>query len=355
MRVTPPIPITDAQIVSNTVADIHNPAAYNGAITYAFGAIVSVAEDWKIYESLQSSNTGHPPKTSPRWWGILGGTETAYNHTKTDYADKETCSHEGRVYESLVLQTAANPLPVWPEEKTAFWADAGATNKHAMFDANANSQTVAPGSLTVVLTPGMRINTVGLTGLQANACAISATSVFAGGSVFSKTFDLNRRNVVNAYDYAFMPFETNPTAIVFDVPPYSDIVVTIALTATSGNVKCGACVLGTFIELGDVLEGATNDGRNFSTVTRDLYANAKLTKRRTLPTTSQTLFAKAALVNKIKAARVLLNAEPALYSGLIDQSSPYADMLTILGIYTRFLISAINNGCAEINLDLEEI
>lgn len=356
MRVTPPIAITPTKLTSSGATAIHAPAAYNAGTTYALGAITSVAADYTIYESLAGANLANTPKSSPLWWRILGPTETAYDGAKTNYALGETCSANQRCYESLVLQTAVNPLPVLPETKTAFWIDVGPTNRYAMFDLSANTQTVAASPLSVVVSPGQRINTCGLTGLSANTLVISATSVTGGGTVYGPvTIDLNRRDVADGYDYAFEPFSTNPSAIVFNIPPYSDIIVTVTLSATSGNVKCGSQVLGTYIYLGSAEYGATNDGQNFSTVTRDLYGNATLVPRRTLPKTTQRLFVASARVNKVKAARVLLNATPALWTGLDDAASDWFDMLTILGIYTQFVIGAAHNGMAEITLALEEI
>lgn len=355
MRVTPPVEITAAKLTSSTAAEPHAPAAYNGATTYAYGDIVSVAADYSIYESLAAANTGNTPSTSPRWWRKLGPTETAYNGATT-YALGATVSANNRCYESLQAANTGNALPVLPETETDWWIDVGPTNKFAMFDLDANTQTVTASPLTVVIVPGERINTVGLTGLQANEAVISATSVTGGGTVYGPvTIDLNTREVLDGYDYAFEPFSTSPSAVVFDLPPYSDIIVTVTLSSTSGNVKCGSLVLGTYIYLGDTETGASNSGLNFSTVTRDLYGNATLVKRRTLPQTRQKLFADAARVNKIKAARVLLNASPALWTALDDSGNAWFDALTILGIYTQFEIGAVTSGIAEITLALEEI
>lgn len=356
MRVTPPVSLTAAKVTSSTAAEPHAPAAYNGATTYGYGAIASVAADYAIYESLQASNTGNTPSTSPLWWRKIGPTETAYDAAKTNYAQGETCSANNRVYESLVLQTAANPLPVLPETETDFWIDVGPTNKMAMFDLSANTQTVTASPLTVVVAPGERVNTIGFTGLAANSITISATSVDGGGTVYGPvTIDLNTREVADGYDYAFEPFSTAPSAVKFDLPPYSDIIVTVTLASTSGNVKCGSMVLGTYIYLGKTQTGASNAGLNFSTVTRDLYGKATLVKRRTLPQTRQKLIVDASRVNKVKAARVLLNAEPALWTGLDNSAHAWFDALTILGIYTQFEIGAINGNTAEVSLALEEI
>jgi len=323
---------------------------------------VSVAADYKIYESLQANNFGNTPNVSPLWWRAVGHVETLYS-AATSYALGATCSGaNGRVYESLVAGNLGNPLPVLPETTTTKWVDVGPTNKWAMFDLASNTQTVHHqlgvdgASMTVTFAPGERINTLGLTGLVANSVTVTATSVFGGGTVYGpKTIDLNRRVVNDGYEYAFYPFSTWPATALFDLPAYSDIIVTVTLNSTSGNVKCGSCIVGTYMYLGAAQYGAENDGMNFSTITRDAYGNATLVPRRTLPRTNQTLSLPVHRVGQALAARTRLNAVPALWTGLDDAQSEYFEMLLILGVYKTFKIAAAGATMATVSLELEEI
>ena len=355
MRVTPPVPITPSKLSSSTLADVHAPAAYSAGTTYAFGAIVSVAADFKIYESLQAGNLGKTPNSEPLWWRAVGATEAAYA-VGTTYGLGATVSSGQRVYESLQAANLGKPLPVLPETVTAWWIDVGPTNKWAMFDAASNTQTISSSTITVVFTPGMRVNTIGVTGLSANSITVSASSVFGGGVVYGpKTTNLNIRQVADAYAYAFEPFGTQPSLAYFDIPPYSDIVFTVTISSTSGNVKCGSVVVGTHVYLGQVLQGAKGDDLNFSTVDRDLYGTATLVPRRSIPKTNQTLAVESFRVNKIRAAKEALNAVPALWTGLDNGSSDWFDMLLVMGVYKQFSIDATSNNRATINLEIEEI
>lgn len=364
MRVTPPIEITDTKLISSTAAEPHDPAAYNAGTTYALGAIIKLSADFVIYESLLDGNIGHTPKENPIWWKKVGVTETAYN-AGTTYALGDTVSSSlyHRCYESLAADNLGNPLPVPPETTTTKWMDVGPTNRFAMFDLSRNTQTVTASPLTVEIAPGQRINTVGLVGLVGNEVQISATSVQGGGTVYPNAysasatgiFDLNMRNVTNGYEYCFMPFSTLPSVIVFDIPPYSDIVITATITSTAGNVKCGALIVGTYIYIGTTQYGVTNDGLNFSSITRDVFGEATLIPRRTVPKTEQMILVDSVYINQCKKARERLNAIPALWTGIDDDTSGWFDLLAILGIYTQFQISAPNNARAEINLALEEI
>ena len=364
MRVTPPVTITTTKLTSSTAAEPHDPAAYSAGTTYGFGDIVKVAADFAIYESLFASNTGNTPNINPIWWRVLGPTEAAYN-SGTTYALGDTVSSatSHRVYESLAAGNVGNALPVLPETTTSKWLDVGPTNRFAMFDLSRNTQTVCASPLTVVIAPGERANTIGFSGLSANQVQISATSVMGGGTVYPSAysasptgiFNLNTRIVNDGYDYCFEPFTTLPSLAIFDLPPFSDIIITVTISATSGNVKCGALVVGTYTYIGNIQFGMVNDALNFSTVTRDVFGNATLVPRRTIPKTDQTLFINADRINRCKEARVLLNAVPALWTGLDDNTNAMFDMLALLGIYTKFTITGVREGRAQIDLSVEEI
>jgi hypothetical protein len=217
-----------------------------------------------------------------------------------------------------------------------------------------NTKTVTEGPLTLVIKPGIRVNTLGLTGMSANTLVVTGRSL--GVVVYGPvTRDLNTRKVVDGYDYAFAPFTTQPSEVFFDIPPFTDLELTITLTASSGNVKCGCVVVGTYTYLGDVKCGATNDPLNFSTFDRDLWGGVTLVPRPSVPKTTQTLHLPSAHVNKVMAARAQLNGVPGLYTGLDDGDSDFFDMLARVGVYKTFRIEATSQGIATIQLDVEEI
>jgi len=370
MRVTPAVPITPAKLTSSTASDVFAPTAYNAGTNYAFGAlasgivtgttgVLSGTGDFTIYESLQNGNIGHNPLTEPLWWRVLGPQEAAYS-TAVTYVLGATASYNQRVYESLQASNANNLPPVLPETENAWWTDVGPTNKFAMVDMASNTQTVSASTLTAVFAPGMRVNTIGFTGLSATSITVTATSRLTGVPtdvvVFGpRTTDLVIRRVLNGYDYAFEPFGTQPSLVYFDVPPYSDIVFTITISNSNGNVKCGSVVVGTYIYLGDTRKGANGDALNFSTIERDLYGKATLIPRRSVPKISVNLLCPSIYVNKVRVARANLNAVPALYTGLDDGSNNYFDMLALVGIYKVFEINAAETNQANITLEVEEI
>ena len=67
--------------ISGSVLDATNivetaPAAYAGGTTYPIGDQVTVFTGTTavLYESLQNSNTGNTPASSPLWWEPIGTT-----------------------------------------------------------------------------------------------------------------------------------------------------------------------------------------------------------------------------------------------------------------------------------------
>jgi len=91
--IVPPIPITDAVLVSTNVEE--GPAAdHNMGTTYAAGEVVSgvTANPLKVqYASLQSGNTGHDPEdaASVDWWRAIGYAAEPYD-SGTNYAAGES-------------------------------------------------------------------------------------------------------------------------------------------------------------------------------------------------------------------------------------------------------------------------
>lgn len=359
MRVIPPITfvdgcsIVDSMLTSSVVAEIA-PAAYVAGTTYAQGDRVSVAGAaglMSVYQSLQAANTGHAPASSTTWWKWISDTYQTYSAGAT-YAAGDivivvgTNSHH--TYQSLQAANTGHT----PASSPAWWFDLGPTNRWKMFDLLRNTQTVAASPLTVVLTPGQRVNSLALFGLVADALEVSVVS--GGMTVFNQSYNLSTRAVVDWYDYFFEPFTTMPSMALFDIPPYADGVVTITLTRT-GNVSCGGVVVGNNEFIGDIQYKPKSDAINFSSVTRDTFGNATLVQRRSIPKTTQTMWLEKARVNRVSAIRDALNAVPAVWSGLDDPTDGYFESLFILGFYRSFSIDLDYPREAQVSLELEEI
>lgn len=300
MRVIPPLTMTDARLTSSTVAEPDTgEAVYVGATVYALDAVVISTTTHRKYKSLAAGNSGN---------------------ALTD---------------------------------TTKWQDIGPTNKWAMFDLLRNTATTKASPLTVVITPGIRVDSLAVMGIAAQSAVITMTS--GGVMVYSKTVNLNTREVLGFKDFCFAPFTTQPSLVLFDLPPYTNGVITITLTSTTGPVSCGAVAFGSYIYIGEIQHGAEDDGLNFSKIERLFDGTATLLPRRAVPKTNQTVIVDKDRVKKVRDLRLLLNAVPAVWSGLDDAADGYFESFLILGIYKRFSINAASDEQATINLELEEI
>jgi hypothetical protein len=307
MNVIPPLEITDARLTSSTIAE---PDA--GETEWSGSSVSYVLGDQRI----------------------------------------RTTTH--RIYECVSPHiSAASPLP---ENDTTHWLDAGPTNKRAMFDLLRNTRTIQPLSITAVITPGERVNSLALTGMRANSAQITMTSVAGGGTVYTRSEDLNTREVFNHYDYCFKPFTTKTAIALFDLPPYTDGVISVTIAATSGNAECGACVVGTYEYIGDVVYEAESDVLNFSTVTRNFDGSTSaMVPRLNVPKTIQQIVFEKSRTNAIRALRDRLNGTPAIWAGIHGSDDEYFEALLIDGFYKRFSINLKHPQHGVISLELEEV
>ena len=221
-----------------------------------------------------------------------------------------------------------------------------------MFDLLRNSQTISSSPITVVLTPGRRIDSLAILGLIATQVTINMT--VASVNVYSRTVTLNERETTSWKEYYFGIFSTRPSLILLDLPPYVNGVITIVISGAATN-KCGACVLGTNVEIGDIQYDAESDVLNFSLIERDAFGGAKLIPRRNVPKTNQELELQRDRVNKVRAVREILNAAPAVWAGIVNSDNGYFESLLILGIYKKFSIKVRDFENALVALELEEI
>lgn len=352
MQVIPPVAFTDAILTSSTVPEAV-AATYAGGTTYALGdragpaPVAGAAQE--VWESLQNSNTGNA-QVEGAWWTFVGYVYPAYD-AGTAYVVGDIASDltNHLLYEKLTNGTGDALTD------TTKWEELGPTNRWRMFGYDRSSATTNAGSIVVVFAPGVRTNSLAVSNIYANSYSMTVTSVLGGGTVYSSSGSLNTRETLTWYDYFFGEFTTQESLTFFDIPPYTDAIYTLTLTATSGNAECGAVVVGTYAYLGATQYQAVSDVLNFSSVARDADGNATLTRRRNIPKTSQTVWADKSRVNKIKQVREDLNGEPAFWFGIATAADGYFETLSILGVYKEFVINVSLPDKAIVNLTIEEV
>lgn len=358
MYVLPPITMTTAKLTSSTLVETA-PAAYAGGTTYAINDTVSVAGAaglLTVYKSLQGSNTGHTPSSSPTWWENIGDTYQEYSGAATYAAgDMVQVATTHRVYESLVAGNTGNAVTDTTKWLGSTDATRVSTNMWAMFDYLTSAPTTSPVTITAVVTPGERVGTWCLRGLIGTQLTVSMTSATGGGTVYTYTENLTTRIVLDWYDYFFAPFSNRASEFRVELPPFSDGIITVTLTPLEGVAEIGALVLGTAVYLGAADHSAESGVLNFSTVTRDAFGVATLVPRRNVPRTKQSVICDKVRVNKLLAVRTALNAIPAVWTTVDDENHEYFEAFIVLGIYKEFTINASHPNNATVALEIEEV
>jgi len=384
MRVIPPIPVTNLTLTSSSCAEPHSTeAAYNSGTTYAQGAKVIVgAPTSTVTISIASpavvtwashglpdatpvhlTTTGALPTglTASRVYYVVNSAAGSFQLAETPggapirTSGSQSGTHTAkafihRTYESQVgSNTGNNP----PTDNGTHWLDIGPSNRWAMFDIYRTTRTVDASPLEVKVSPGERVDAIGLIGLIADSVEIEVR--VASVLVYTNTRNLSTRDTATWYDYFFGPFSFREAVEFIDLPPYTDAEITVRIIRATGDAGCGGVILGRSVYLGVTVHNPVSDAQNYSKIERDDFGNATLIPRRTVPRANLTVIADKNSVNKIIGARQSLNAVPALWSGLDDQDHAYFEAVLIMGIYKTFSISIDQPETATITLELEEV
>ncbi|MCY0910831.1 hypothetical protein [Massilia antarctica] len=272
-RMIRPVAVTDVRLISSTVPEAL-VTEYAGGTTYALGDIrgVTTGTAQVVYQSLQASNTGHAPASSPTWWKLMGTVYVPYS-AGTNYALGVVVSNIGadvhELYESQIAGNLGQPVANNPTK----WLRRSSTNRWNMFDKAINSQTVAPNSVSVVIRPGL-VNTITLLNVEGASATVSQTV-----SGYSVTKSLVRHEVLSWYDFYYEePIRSGD--VVFDgIPPYAAADITVTVDNAGLDAAIGGCFVGKSRTIGLTQWELTVGVLSYSTTTTDTFGNTTMVKR----------------------------------------------------------------------------
>lgn len=171
----------------------------------------------------------------------------------------------GRRFECLVKGVSSAK----PEDSGDRWYDLGATDKMAMFDGEVSTQSIAPGTLTVVFRPGA-FNAMYLAGIEGGSLSITIREAPGGAAFYSYSGSLEDSAPADYYDYFFAPFIPKTEFLVTDLPPYASCEVTITISNPGGVARCGMASLGDLVSLGGpALQGVTVEPKSYARIVTD--------------------------------------------------------------------------------------
>ena len=298
MKVIRPTTITDAMLISSTVAEPSgtDPAVWNAATAYVVGDEVYRAGTHSVYTRL-----------------VNGTTATA------------------------------------PELDTTNWVYARPTNRWAMFDQEVGTQSSGASPMTVVMDPGT-CGALALLEIDADEVTVTMTDGAGGPTVYSRTTDLDASYVTDWFEYFFGAFSKLTSLVLTDLPPYSAGRITVTLTGES-TVLCGGLVAGTAHYLGGLQYGARAGIRDYSVKsTDDDTGIVTLTPGRYRKTVRGLLQLPTGAVNSVHKLLTELRATNVVWIG--DDQAEY-EPLVVFGFARSFELTVTYPGARYYALEIE--
>jgi hypothetical protein len=297
MRILAPLIILDANLTSSNVTEDVVYAAYNAGTTYGVGNIIyySTTNSHRRYVSLQASNIGNTPLTSPLWW-----------------------------------------------------QDEGADTKWSMFDGSVQSQSTNANTVDVVVVPPGRVNCIAILNMSCASFEVKITDSIAG-LVYDQVFNgVSTAGIVDEYHYFFDPITRLSDIVLLDLPNLNAPSIEIIFTDTGNTVGVGCVLFGQSVTIGATQYGASVGIQDYSIKTQDTFGNYSITQRAYSKTGSFTVFVDNILIDSLQSKLASYRAIPTLYIG----SDGYTSTL-IYGYYKDFSIAisyVYNSVCT---LDIE--
>lgn len=349
MKVIKPSAITEAMLISSSIVETA-PAAYAGGTTYALDATASVAGAaglLTVYKSLQGSNTGHTPSSSPTWWVNIGETYQLYSSFIT-YALGERVLDVAThiIYESVVAGNVGNAL-----SDLLKWLPYSPSNKWAMFDGQVSNIAIAPSSITMTLATGV-IDAVALIDTYADIAYLTVRDGLGGTIVHEDSRGLVGDIVTDWYGYFFGdPFNRVAQAVFQNIPPFPSSHITITLIANGQNVSLGELVFGRANIIGTTQYSPSVGIIDYSRKDTDAFGKTTFVKRAFKKRLSARVVVDNLQLNRVQRLLYDLRATPCVWIG--TDAPGYDEALLLYAFYKDFSMEIAYPTTSLCSLELE--
>lgn len=298
------------------------------------------------------------------WDNDLLTSSTAYysEYSKWDSDesyDKEDRVYEGKyVYESLTDSNDTKPSENTEEEvgsEDATWLEVDAVNEWKMFDEIIATQTEADdesdGTLEVVVSPDSIADSVAAFNISASKATVEVVND-SDDRIDYKEFNLtNNEDVVNWWHYFYEPVIRNTEFVTTGMVAANkndQIIVTLQEEDTDAQAKCGQLVIGKFRELGSTLYGTEVGIEDFSTVDRDEFGRATITKRRYSQIANYDIALPSSRVRVFQRQLAKYRATPIVFIG----SEDYPETI-VYGFYRDFRVTIEGPSISDAFIEVE--
>lgn len=276
-----PITLTESMLTSHSVAE--SESTYNPATTYAADDVVlydATTLGHDSFRSLQGSNTGNTPVK-------------------------------------------------WPET-SVWWYDLGKTNRWQMFDLTTNAQTTGASPMTFTLEPGQPVTAIGLDRVEGDTVRIQIA-----GTSYDRTIKTNVRDVTGFYTFYTAKHRYRRAITAFDLPGLvENPVITVTITNSEGDAKCGGVVIGQAVELGSGQGGSTLRINSYSLFERDSIETnrVRLQDRGSFREANVQAFVRQGKLNLLSNLLTELDSTPTFWAGTHEIDHAWYETFIIRGV-----------------------
>lgn len=207
----------------------------------------------------------------------IAETDYAAWSAATNYAAAQRCIKAHCIWESKVGSNLNNDPTTGDGSK---WIKVGPTNRWAPFDDKIGTTAVATGSMNYVLRPGA-IDAIAV--LDSDAETVEVVMTVSGSEVYRQTrsFNVGGKAIDSYYRWFFEPIGTRSRVTFEGLPLYANPDVSITITGRSGAgaVHVGTLSIGRMTPIGLTEAGVDIDTVNFSKIVIDDFGNRSIAKR----------------------------------------------------------------------------
>jgi len=344
MKIIRPTSAADFTLTSSNVPETP-PATYAGGTTYALGDLVSVYTGTQatVYESLEASNLGNTPASSPTKWNPIAITYALYaGGTTYSIGDVVIDATTHKQYESLANSNLGNALT-----DATKWLDLGSNNRWRMFDQLNSSLTIRDEQIDVTVDINGRADGIAILNVLAATIQIIVESDAV--EVYNETFDMvSDSGIDNWYEYFFEPIVRRSNLLVTDLPNVADPTIQIIIDNGTGSTEVGTVVIGQSKDLGFTIYGARIGIQDYSRKVTDEFGNFTIVERAFAKRATFDVTVDNDKIDAIADLLALYRATPVVWAGTDEYNSTW-----IYGFYKDFSIQIKYISKSNLSLEIE--
>lgn len=247
------------------------------------------------------------------------------------------------VYE-CVANTSAEPTT------SADWVRVGYTNRWRMFRDGRDSKTSNTEVIDAAIETTEIYSTVSLLGLSGSEARVYVEDD-TDGIVYDETISLVDIGVGDWWEWHFLPYEEEDTAVFDGIPPYTSSRLNIHIIGATAlsTVECGRVVYGLSRELGLTNFGTSIELLDYSTKERDGFGNLTLVPRRAINIVNYDVTVPTPTINFALRKLKEVSGIPALFIG----DSDFSETVTY-GVYRTVMQGISYPSISELTVQVEE-